>query len=43
MKNPYKPKKISGCLDLLFMCLLAWVIILVVLILAPEVVTGLLR
>ncbi len=43
MGNPYKPKRVTGCLDLLFLCVLAWVIIMVILILAPELFTALLR
>lgn len=42
MRNPYKPKQITGCLDLMFLCLLAWVIILVALILVPKILNGLL-
>ncbi|GIV86599.1 MAG: hypothetical protein KatS3mg054_0628 [Chloroflexus sp.] len=41
--NPYKPKKISSCLDFVFICILAWVLVLVALILVPEIVIGLVR
>ncbi|GAP11766.1 hypothetical protein BECAL_02959 [Bellilinea caldifistulae] len=43
MSNPYKPKKISGWFDLLLVCILAWVLVIVSIVLLPEIVIRLVR
>jgi hypothetical protein len=41
--NPYKPKKVSDWLDLLLVCILAWLLVLVAIVWLPEIVMGLMR
>ncbi|WP_322792946.1 hypothetical protein [Bellilinea sp.] len=43
MSNPYKPKKTSGWLDLLLVCILAWVLVIVAVVLLPEIMIRLMR
>ena len=43
MSNPYRPKRVTSWIDLVLVCILAWVLILITIVWLPELVIELLR